>query len=339
MASQGLDDGVQFMESLIVTGDGIASEAPINAFEQQVLNELEQLRNPRGNWAKTIALLVISAMLFVALGMRDSPVAFIVLLVGAVFFHELGHYLGMKLFGYRNVRMFFIPFFGAAVSGQNCRAKGYQEAIVTLLGPVPGLIVAAGLLLLARHPGFDHEMRLELVRAALLFGFLNAFNLLPIYPLDGGRLLNQLLFSRNRYLEVVFQLVAALALIAYGISRGGSALMLFLGMAILLGLASHFKTSTIATRVKQGRELPPGTSLEGPIPVSLLRNILRHVGVTMPAVQAPRATAAVVFRVWERLHVQPPGLLTTALLLLVYLIAAALTLPWLIVILHATKNG
>lgn len=37
--------------------------------------------------------------------------------IGVLLFHELGHYVAMRLFGYRDVRMFFVPFFGAAVSG------------------------------------------------------------------------------------------------------------------------------------------------------------------------------------------------------------------------------
>ncbi len=46
-------------------------------------------------------------MLFIVLGMRNNPVAFTVTLVGVLLFHELGHYAGMRIFGYRNVRMFF----------------------------------------------------------------------------------------------------------------------------------------------------------------------------------------------------------------------------------------
>ncbi len=54
----------------------------------------------------------------------------------------------------------------------------------------------------------------------MLLGLINGFNLLPVFPLDGGRLLNQILFSRNRYLEGVFQFLAAVALVAYGAAHG-----------------------------------------------------------------------------------------------------------------------
>ncbi len=126
--------------------------SPPNPFEQSVLEELEKIRNPKGNWAQTVMILAVSLLLFVGLGMRNDPIAFIATLVGVLFFHELGHYVGMRMFGYRNVRMFFIPLFGAAVSGQKTNAKSYQEAIVSLLGPVPGLCLAIVLLVAAWSP-------------------------------------------------------------------------------------------------------------------------------------------------------------------------------------------
>ena len=116
--------------------------APDDPFEESVLGELEKIRNPKGNWVPAVVILVVSLVLFVGLGMRNNPIAFTAMLVGVLLFHELGHYMGMRMFGYRNVRMFFIPFFGAAVSGQRTSAKSYQEAIVTLLGPLPGLCLA-----------------------------------------------------------------------------------------------------------------------------------------------------------------------------------------------------
>ena len=207
--------------SAVPAEEPIMSAELLDPFEESVLGELEKIRNPRGNWVQTVAILAISLMLFVGLGMRDHPVAFTAMLVGVLFFHELGHYVGMRIFGYRNVRMFFIPLFGAAVSGQKTSAKSYQEAIVTLLGPVPGLCLAIVLFGVAFVPGLPRENRLVLVQASLLMGFINGFNLLPIFPLDGGRLLNQILFSRNRYLEGVFQFLAALALIAIGATGGG----------------------------------------------------------------------------------------------------------------------
>ncbi|MGO8744370.1 MAG: hypothetical protein ACLQNE_00125 [Thermoguttaceae bacterium] len=85
----------------------VVSEEPLSRFEESVLGELEKIRNSKGNWVQTVFVLAISLALFVVLGMRNNPVAFTVTLVGILLFHELGHYVGMRIFGYRNVRMFF----------------------------------------------------------------------------------------------------------------------------------------------------------------------------------------------------------------------------------------
>ena len=201
--------------------EGAVADTPVDPFEASVLNELEKIRNPKGNWVQALLILAVSLLLFVGLGHAEttrspSPA----MLVGVLLFHEMGHYVGMRIFGYRNVRMFFIPFFGAAVSGQKTDVKSYQEAIVTLLGPLPGLCLAVVLFgVVAFVPGIGDEVRRNLLWASILLGLINGFNLLPVFPLDGGRLLNQILFSRNRYLEGVFQFLAALAFIAYGVAQ------------------------------------------------------------------------------------------------------------------------
>ena len=299
----------------------IVSAKQLNRFEESVLGELEKIRNPKGNWVQTVVILAVSLMLFIGLGMRNNPVAFTVMLVGVLFFHELGHYVGMRIFGYRNVRMFFIPLFGAAVSGQKTGAKSYQEAIVTLLGPLPGLCLAVVLLGVALVPGFGREHRLVLVQASLLLGFINGFNLLPIFPLDGGRLLNQILFSRNRYLEGVFQFLAALALIAFG-ATGGGVFLCVLGVLLLGGINPTFQTNTIARHIREllGDQMPP---VNEPIPLPIFRAILTAVQSRLPRATTAKGIAGFVFRIWEKMHVQPPGAVATVALLLVYLLSRA----------------
>ncbi|MGA2255121.1 MAG: site-2 protease family protein, partial [Thermoguttaceae bacterium] len=303
-------------------------DAPLNPFEELVLGELEKIRNPKGNWVQTVVILAVSLLLFVGLGMRDHPVAFTAMLVGVLFFHELGHYVGMRIFGYRNVRMFFIPLFGAAVSGQKTSAKSYQEAIVTLLGPLPGLCLAAVLFGMAFVPGFGREHRLVLVQASLLLGFINGFNLLPIFPLDGGRLLNQILFSRNRYLEGIFQFLAALALIAFG-ATGGGMFLCVLGVLLLGGINPTFQTNTIARHIREllGDQMPP---VNEPIPLPIFRAIVAAVQSRLPRATNAKGIANSVFRIWEKMHVQPTGATATVLLLLVYLLAGVLTVPWIL---------
>jgi len=41
--------------------------------------------------------------------------------------------------------MFFVPLLGAAVMGRHYNVKGWQKAVVSLAGPVPGILVGLGL--------------------------------------------------------------------------------------------------------------------------------------------------------------------------------------------------
>src|SRR5690348_9012590 len=86
----------------------------------------------------TSLLFLVLFLLFLAsqLGDLKSPTGLAVL-VAVVLFHEAGHALGMRWFGFRDVRMFFIPFFGAAVSGRPRGAAAWKDAVVSLLGPLP----------------------------------------------------------------------------------------------------------------------------------------------------------------------------------------------------------
>jgi Zn-dependent protease len=54
------------------------------------------------------------------------------------------------------------------------------------------------------------ETRLETI--ALFFVILNLFNLLPVYPLDGGQLLNRVFFNEENWLSKIFIILSILLL-------------------------------------------------------------------------------------------------------------------------------
>src|SRR5262245_3615048 len=82
-----------------------------------VLEKLDHPPPPR-TWIKGLVLLGVTIAFFVMTGIFNNPPADIALLVGVLLLHESGHYLGMRMFNYQDVRMFFIPLFGAAVAGK-----------------------------------------------------------------------------------------------------------------------------------------------------------------------------------------------------------------------------
>jgi Zn-dependent protease len=200
---------------------------------------------------KPNALLLLGTLVLYALSARSGERTWVdvVLLIGVLLFHELGHWLGMRAFGFQNVRMFFIPFFGAAVSGRNTSASSWKEALVLLMGPLPGLLL--GCVLLSIGGGL-------LTDAGRLLVLLNGFNLLPVVPFDGGRFFQLLVFSRHRYLENGFTLLAALLLLAAAFGLG-DVLLGVLGAFLLLSLPRQVTLLFWAhdLRTSHGMTCPP----------------------------------------------------------------------------------
>ncbi|HEY0706458.1 MAG TPA: hypothetical protein VGG33_06670 [Polyangia bacterium] len=197
-------------------------------------------------------VLVISLALFVLVQNHSSTSAqALVVLIGVLLFHELGHYAGMRLFGYRDVRMFFIPFFGAAVAGKPAGAASWKEGIVTLLGPLPGILVAFVLAL--EGPALSPIAR-DVVLSLIS---INAFNLLPLAGLDGARLLQQVLFSRRRWLEISFQACAAVLMVVVAIALETWVLGIFAYLMVIV-LPFRWRLLGAAAQLRDdGPALPP----------------------------------------------------------------------------------
>lgn len=95
--------------------------------------------------------------------------------------HELGHYLTFRNFGIPATLPFFIPGFGAFVARRGPAPSLTIDAIATLAGPIFGVGAAAvcyGYALSTGEPFW--------FAAAYVGFFLNALNLLPVPPFDGG---------------------------------------------------------------------------------------------------------------------------------------------------------
>jgi Zn-dependent protease len=138
-----------------------------------------------------------------------------------IFVHESGHAIVMRRLGLRAGAPVFIPFVGAVIAMKSLPRDAYVEALVGIGGPVLGSVGALVCLLVGWSTG-------SLLWYSLAStGFLiNLFNLIPISPLDGGRIVG-----------VISKWLWALG---YAVGIGAFALtkspMLFL--ILLLGLAS-----------------------------------------------------------------------------------------------------
>ncbi|MHC4958089.1 MAG: metalloprotease [Planctomycetota bacterium] len=111
------------------------------------------------------------------------------ILLGTLVLHELSHALSSLALGGRRAVVSISPVFGWASVD---RLRGRHEALVAAAGPVANLLVA--LVALLAGAGFDIHLGQAtfpdlILTANLLMG---VFNLVPIGPLDGGRIVRAL---------------------------------------------------------------------------------------------------------------------------------------------------
>lgn len=125
--------------------------------------------------------------------------------------HESGHFLAMRRVGYRDLGVFFIPLLGAYVSGSKRTITERESAIVLLAGPLPGLILGLILWMLTHQNWLNDSLWgfLDVPRLTFFLILLNWANLLPIYPLDGGQLLNRVFLDEDGWVSRLFVLASA----------------------------------------------------------------------------------------------------------------------------------
>jgi tetratricopeptide (TPR) repeat protein len=188
----------------------------------------------------------------------------LLIFVGVLLLHEAGHIGAMMLCGYRNPAVLFIPFLGALATARKEDATLAQKFWIAIAGPLPGLAIGLGLAIFARDTASPW-----LQEATWMLISLNLFNLLPLYPLDGGHIADLLLFSRNPYVGVVFKGIGALGLGLIGL---GQPLLLCFAVLIGLTIPSSFRAAKAYSQARQDlRQVPKGDQ------DSLLRSIFQSL--------------------------------------------------------------
>ncbi len=282
----------------------VASAQAAGLEHAEVLAELERLQVHKPGWGNAIVILLVSVAAFLAAGSSNQNWEFTLWLIPVLLLHEAGHWAAMKVFGYRNLRMFFIPLFGAAVMGQNWNVPGWKKALVSLAGPVPGILLGVALAVAGLITGQQWVKT-----AALLLLLINGFNLLPVLPLDGGHTLHATLFCRNRWLDITFRFVAIAGLLLLSVAQMGKIFM-YLAIGMAVGLPLAFKMSKITDALRRV-SLPPPLPGEDRIPVAVAQAIIGAVKAAMPAKTNNKTLAQQALNVFETLNARPPGVFGT----------------------------
>ncbi|AIQ73914.1 MULTISPECIES: site-2 protease family protein [Paenibacillus] len=148
---------------------------------------------------------LISMMVSIGAYALIYPWGFAIGIVLLLLVHELGHVIAAKRIGLPVSAPLFIPFLGALITMKKHPLDAKTEAYVAFGGPILGTIGSTAVF------GAAYYMDSPLLYSLAYIGFLlNLINLLPIHPLDGGRIATAV----TRWLWLV-GLVGGLAIIVY----------------------------------------------------------------------------------------------------------------------------
>jgi Zn-dependent protease len=128
---------------------------------------------------KFLFSMFVSAAVYVWIGGWWFGIGLIVLL----FVHEMGHVIEARHQGLPVSAPMFIPFLGAMITMKEMPQDAWREARVGIAGPLLGSAGAA--VIYIAGVAYDSQ---HLKALAFLGFFINLFNLLPVSPLDGGRI-------------------------------------------------------------------------------------------------------------------------------------------------------
>jgi len=184
-----------------------------------------------------------------------SGLLFIVLLFLCVLLHEFGHIFTARAFGVRTPDVILLPIGGVARL-ERIPERPSQEFLIAIAGPAVNIVIALILILLdSAHPSADRLAAVEsanvsmIDRLASVNLFLALFNLIPAFPMDGGRVLRALLAARLGYVratEVAAMIGQGVAFVLGFLGLFGNPLLIFI--AIFVYLAASSEAHLVATR-------------------------------------------------------------------------------------------
>lgn len=211
-------------------------------------------------------LILIGWILIMHLATGASlPIAFKgVLLVVAVFvcvlLHELGHALTAKRFGIRTEDITMLPIGGVARLERMPR-KPAQELLVAAAGPAVNVVIAAVIWIgltavgvvppLFEGPTVRTSFWIQLMQMNMI---LVAFNLLPAFPMDGGRILRALLATWLEYARAttIAARIGQVMAVLFGIFGlfGTNPLWVFIAIFIFIGAEAESQMVRITSTLR-----------------------------------------------------------------------------------------
>lgn len=182
-------------------------------------------------------------------GMRAAiqGVVFISLVFLCVLLHEFGHVFAASRYGVKTPDITLLPIGGVARLSR-IPEKPSQEFTVAIAGPLVNVAIAVALFLVLGHLPTMADIQVEnpglnmVARLATVNVFLVLFNLIPAFPMDGGRMLRALLAYKLGYARAtqVSAWIGQGLAFAFGLlGLFGNVLLLFIALFVYLGAAAE----------------------------------------------------------------------------------------------------
>jgi Zn-dependent protease/CBS domain-containing protein len=178
-----------------------------------------------------------------------DSIAFVVAVFACVALHELGHALAARRYGISTPDITLLPIGGLARLSR-VPEKPSEEIVIAVAGPAVNVVIAVALVVVfgARfEPVSMSEIENPtygfLTRLAVVNIFLVLFNLIPAFPMDGGRVLRAVLayrLGRRKATELAARIGQALAF-AFGFLGliGGNVILVFIAIFVYLAAAAE----------------------------------------------------------------------------------------------------
>jgi len=176
-----------------------------------------------------------------------SGLMFIVLLFLCVLLHEFGHIFTARAFGVATPDVILLPIGGVARL-ERIPEKPSEEFLVAIAGPAVNVVIAALLILSGARLDMSSLASIENAGASLVDRlafvnlFLALFNLIPAFPMDGGRVLRALLASRFGYVRATEIAAAIGQWVAFALGflgLFGNPLLIFIAIFVYLAASSE----------------------------------------------------------------------------------------------------
>ena len=214
-------------------------------------------------------------------------VAFILLLFACVLLHEFGHVFAARRYGIQTPDITLLPIGGVAQL-ERVPEKPGEELVVALAGPAVNVVIALGLALaLGGLPSMDAGTQVQnpgvslLGRLAWVNITLVLFNLIPAFPMDGGRVLRALLAYRLGYARATRIAAGVGQVVAFGLGLAGlfgNPVLIFIALFVYMGASSEASAIDLRERSRPFTVSDAGvTRFETLSPSSTIEDAVEHL--------------------------------------------------------------